>query len=283
MARPSTSVGRILPRGQNTLFVNNNSDGWSSYPLTNQPTYSCPLEAAGSAAVPAYNPSWDPFCGPSLTVTVPSVATFLSGTSTAARSFCPNSSATPPYYPPAGDVRCHNQPAHRDCRWQSHSGCGSDHLLRHLALPTADAVGTPRCPHWGMPRLCRSTADADHRPSPQALPVSPSEVDQVVSSPDSTVSFVTYKRTGDRACCRITTRLRPRPSALGTLGTSSFPPVRRRRLRASSPRRLDLLHQHQRRQPRSRGEYHHPDRYADHQSQAHQRNRASAYQRSSSP
>ncbi len=40
-----TSPGQDPATGQNTLFVNNASTGWSSYPLTNQPAYSCPLEA----------------------------------------------------------------------------------------------------------------------------------------------------------------------------------------------------------------------------------------------
>ncbi len=88
------------------LFVYSVSTGWSEYPLNNQAstTYTCPLEATGTAAVPGYNPSFDPFCGPTQTVTVPQVAAFFSGSPTTTHSFCPHVSATPPYFPSAGDV-----------------------------------------------------------------------------------------------------------------------------------------------------------------------------------
>ncbi len=189
--------GQDPATGQNTLFVFNSGTGWSSYPLSNQPTYSCPLDAAGTAAVPAYNPSWDPFCGPSLTITVPSVATFLSGTSTAARSFCANSSSNPPYYPPAGDVGVTTT--------QVTATADGNHILgtdgttfsdiwlyqgSTASGPTGVPVGA--CPAYsGATPLTLTTSFVQG-----TLPVSPSEVDQVVSSPDSSVVFVTYNASG---------------------------------------------------------------------------------------
>jgi trimeric autotransporter adhesin len=205
--------------GQNTLFVNNSSSGWSSYPLNNQPAYSCPLEAAGSAEVPAYNPSWDPFCGPSLTITVPSVAAFLSGTSTAARSFCPNSSANPPYYPPAADVNATTT--------QLTATPDGNHILGTDGTTFSDiwlfqgntpsgATGVPigACPAYGGGTpLTLTTSFAQG-----TLPVSPSEVDEVVSSPDSSVAFVTYNA-GTAAGLLPYYRPSSTAGALGAVGT----------------------------------------------------------------
>ncbi len=182
--------------GQNTLFVNNTSSGWTSYPVTTQPTYSCPLEAAGTAEVPAYNPSWDPFCGPSVTVTVPNVAAFLSGTTTAARSFCPNSSSTPPYYPPAGDTAATTTQLTATADGFHILGADgttfSDIWLKQSASATpAPGVPTGACPAYSGPPLTLNTAV-----NSGTLPVAASEIDQVVSSPYSNLAFVTYQGTG---------------------------------------------------------------------------------------
>jgi hypothetical protein len=182
--------GQDPDTGQNTLFVNNSYTGWSSYPLTNQPTYSCPLEAAGTTAVPAYNPSWDPFCGPGLTITVPSVATFLSGNSTAARSFCPNSNSTPPYYPPAADVGVTtNMLAATPDGFHvlgADTTTFSDIWLEQSASGPAGVPAGP-CPAYTAPPLSLDTSV-----NSGTLPITAAEIDQVVSSPDSTVAFVTY-------------------------------------------------------------------------------------------
>ena len=177
--------------GANTLFVNNTNSGWTQYPITTQPTYSCPLEAAGTATVPAYNPSWDPFCGPSVTITTPSVAAFLSGTSTAARSFCPNSSSTPIFYPPAGTTGVATA--------QLTSTADGNHILGAdgstfsdiwLEQSATGPAGVPinACPAYsGAPLTLTTTFNTG------TLPVTPTEIDQVVASPYSTLAFVTYQ------------------------------------------------------------------------------------------
>lgn len=211
--------------GQNTLFVYNVATGWSTYPLTNQPTYNCQLEAAGSAAVPAYNPAYDPYCGASLAVTIPNVAAFLSGTSTAAHSYCPNASANPPYYPPAGDV-----PAPTD---QLTATADGDHILGAdpatftdiwlYPTPTPSGnAGVPvnACPAYNGAPLTMNTAF-----NQQALPVSATEIDQVVSSPYSNLSFVTYQGTGAAGVLPYyvpaTTATSPTFGTLSTLQLSS--------------------------------------------------------------
>ncbi|HVT99879.1 MAG TPA: hypothetical protein VHE33_20435, partial [Acidobacteriaceae bacterium] len=187
-------VGQNPATGQNTMFVNNSSTGWSSYPLTNQPTYSCALEAGGTTAAPAYNPNWDPFCGPALTITVPSVATFLSGTSTAARSYCPNSSSTPPYFPPAGDAGVTTTQLTATADGNHVLGADnttfSDILLGSSSgAPTGVPVNA--CPAYNGPALTVTT-----NPITATLPVTATEIDQVVASPDSSVAFVTYNASG---------------------------------------------------------------------------------------
>jgi len=186
--------------GENTMFVYNNATGWSSYPLTNQPAYSCALDASptnGNVTVPAYNPSWDPYCGPSLTLTVPSVGAFLSGTSTAARSYCPNSSSTPyPYYPPAANVPVPTTQltatADGDHILGADDSTFTDILLTQKAGSPPAGVPVGACPdYYTAAPLTLPTSFAS-----QALPVSATEIDQVVSSPYSNLAFVMYQGTG---------------------------------------------------------------------------------------
>jgi trimeric autotransporter adhesin len=192
-------VGQDPATGQNTLFVNNVSTGWTSYPLTNQLTYTCPLEAGGSTAYPAPNPAWDPFCGPSVAISVPSVAAFLSGNTTAARSFCPNGSSLPPYYPPAGNTNVDTA--------QLTATADGNHVLGANTTPAANTIsvtdiglyqnatppltpGVPvgACPAYGGTPLALNTSF-----NQGTLPIAASEIDQVVSSPYSSIAFVTYQ------------------------------------------------------------------------------------------
>ncbi|HTX40785.1 MAG TPA: hypothetical protein VMD25_03065 [Acidobacteriaceae bacterium] len=188
--------------GQNTMFVYNNATGWSSYALSNQPTYSCPLDASptnGNPDVPAYNPSWDPYCGPSLTLTVPSVAAFLSGTSTAARSFCANASSSPPYYPPAGNVPAPTTQLTATADGNHILGADDSTFTDILLSQTAGGQpGVPvgACPDYSTsPPLTLPTTFAS-----QGLPLAAStgvtEIDEVVSSPYSNLAFVAYQGSG---------------------------------------------------------------------------------------
>ena len=188
-------VGKDPATGQDTLFVNNTSTGWSTYPLTNEPAYSCPLEAAGTATVPAYNPAYDPYCGPSVAITVPSVAAFLSGSSTAARSFCPNSHANPPYYPPAADLGVSTaQLAATPDGFHVLGADGTTFTDIGLFQDTSHVTPglTPgACPAYSGPPLTLNSGF-----NQGAMPVAPTEIDQVVAAPNSSVAFVTYTGSG---------------------------------------------------------------------------------------
>ena len=184
-------VGQDPATGQNTLFVNSTSTGWSSYSLTNQPAYTCALEAAGTTATQAYNPNWDPFCGPALTITVPSVAAFLSGNTTATRSYCPNANSAPPYYPPAGDIGATTAQLTATADGNHVLGASgttfSDTWVFQDTGKTTPGVPIGACPDYNGPPLTLTTSV-----NTGTLPVAPTEIDQVVSSPDSSVAFVTY-------------------------------------------------------------------------------------------
>jgi hypothetical protein len=208
------------------LFVYSANTGWSEYALSNQAstTWTCPLEASGTAAVPAYNPSFDPFCGPTQTTTVPHVAAFLTGSTTAIRSFCPHVSATPPYFPPAGDVGVTTAQLTATADGNHVLGVSgttfSDIWLTHTD-PTSgqQAPGVPvgACPDYNGPApLTVNTAV-----NTGTLPVSPLEVDQVVASPDSSISFVTYNATGATGALPY---YKP-SSSLGAFGSIGTPPV----------------------------------------------------------
>lgn len=212
-------VGQNPATGQNTIFVNNTSTGWSSYPLTNQPAYSCALEAAGTTAVPAYNPAWDPFCGPALTITVPDVAAFLSGNTTAALSYCPNASATPPYYPPAGDVGVTTAQLTATPDGNHVIGAAgatfSDTWLFQDTGKTKPGVPIGACPAYSGPPLTLTTTA-----NTGTLPVTPTEIDQVVAAPNSSVAFVTYTAAAASGLLPYYTPApASNPGAFGTLGS----------------------------------------------------------------
>jgi trimeric autotransporter adhesin len=191
-------VGVDPATGQNTLFVNNPNSSWTTYPLTNEATYSCPLDAGGTAAVPAYNPNYDPFCGPAVTVTVPSVATFFSGDTTAARSYCPNNSTSTAlqFYPSAGDTPVSTTQLTATADGFHVLGADTSafsDIWLHQGSAATSAAGVPvnACPAYNGPPLTLTTTF-----NSQALPVSASEVDQVVSSPYANLAFVTYQGSG---------------------------------------------------------------------------------------
>ncbi|MGA8163173.1 MAG: hypothetical protein WCB76_20360 [Acidobacteriaceae bacterium] len=206
------------------LFIYSASTGWSEYLLSNQSstTYSCALEATGTPAVAGYNYNFDPFCGPAPTISVPQVAAFVSGSaSTASFSYCPNSSATPPYFPPAGDIGVATAQLTATADGNHLLGADgstfSDTWLFQDAGKTTPGVPVNACPAYSGPPLTLNTT-----PNTGTLAVAPAEIDQVLASPDSSVAFVTYQ---GLASGSTPTGLLPyyNPSAtagsFGTLGT----------------------------------------------------------------
>jgi hypothetical protein len=214
-------VGENPANGQNTLFVYNVSSGWTSYPLTNQPAYTCQLDAAGSVAYPAYNPAYDPYCGPGVTITVPSVAAFAGGNTTAARSFCPNTNSSPIYYPPAGDTAADTSQVTATADGFHILGANTTTfsdigIYQSAAAGAAPGLPIGPCPAFDGPALTLNTGF-----NQGALPVAASEIDQVVSSPYSDLAFVTYQGTGATGVLPyyIPGASTSSPIPFGTLGT----------------------------------------------------------------
>jgi hypothetical protein len=192
----TTSIGGLATRasfspdgknvyivGPDALYVHNASTGWSTYNIsTTEPTPSCTLN--NNSPIAPGTTAYDPFCGPGLAITVPSIGPFITGTQTTAHGFCPNVTANPPvYYPLAATVG-----AATDQLTATYSGT---HVLgASLSQGFTDinvTIPTGPCP--------ATNTGITLTPTFNQLPftgITPSEIDQVISSPNSNIAFVTY-------------------------------------------------------------------------------------------
>jgi hypothetical protein len=174
--------------GPDTLYVHNIATGWSQYPLTSaNATTSCELDNTGT----------NPFCSPDVAVTVPSVAVFMTGNPVTARSFCPDTTTSPVTYNPlaatvTGDAADHLA-ATED----------GDHILGASTSVFYDIEHSPTgdtsrlvAPIGACPGVVDGSAGplAIHTTLRQlALAgITPTQIDQVLTSPDSARAFVTY-------------------------------------------------------------------------------------------
>lgn len=184
--------------GNGTLYVHNANSGWSTYSNSFQFTLPPAEQTAGQTSCTLNNNSplspgnYDPFCGADLTLTIPGAGQFIAGSATTAHSFCPNTNANPPYYPPAAIGAAAN--AATDKLTATNNG---QHILGASAaqgnftdIGVTVVPGT--CPAFASTPLSFSTTL-----SQTAFPagVAPSEIDNVVASPDSTIAFVLYNST----------------------------------------------------------------------------------------
>ncbi|MBB6147375.1 hypothetical protein HNQ77_005371 [Silvibacterium bohemicum] len=194
--------------GPNNLYVHNANSGWSTYPI-NATEQSCTLNNNSPLAGGTY----DPFCGSDLALTIPAVGQFITGSPTTAHSFCPNASANPPYYPAAGSVG-----AQTDKLANTNDGL---HILgASVSGNTFTDIGvtvpTGACPAFsgGTPRTFPTTLNQ----TPFPAGVTPTEIDDVLASPDSSVAFVLYNAT---AATGLLPAYQPSasPGAAGTLST----------------------------------------------------------------
>jgi hypothetical protein len=183
--------------GPNNLYVHNANSGWSTYSLgtTEQ---SCTLNNNSPLSPPASgSPAYDPFCGTDTTLTIPSVAAFIAGSPTTAHSFCPNNTANPVYYPPASigttATDTDKLASTNDGTHIFGASAGGDNFT-DIGLyrdTNKDATGVPigPCPAITGDALSLTTT-VNQTPFPAGI--IPSEIDQVVADPDSTVAFVLY-------------------------------------------------------------------------------------------
>ncbi len=204
----STSIGGVATHAQfspdsktvyitgpDTLYVHNSNTGWSTYPLTSTQSTACTpsLDNTGT----------NPYCGRDLTITVPQEAAFITGSVTNAYGFCPDTTSNPPvYYPEATSATADTE--------HVAATANGDHIIG--ANPTslvdmwlyADSGQTQLgMPTGGCPQPTPTTSGPLHiYPYTLTTPFSsitntaapvPTQIDQVLTSPNSLESFVTYQ------------------------------------------------------------------------------------------
>ena len=202
-----TSVGGVLTRAQfspdgknlyaigpNNFYVYNAATGWSVYSNSNGGNNVCTASQLNNNNNQA---TYDPFCSPDITVAIPSIGPFITGSNTTANGFCPNTTVNPPvYYPLAATIATAS-----DHITATNDG---NHILGATASPAqitdvSVKIPTGSCPtsNQGLKLQQGSGSNpGDYSINTTALSnVSPSEITEVVSSPDATMSFVTYNAT----------------------------------------------------------------------------------------
>ncbi len=192
----NTSIGGLATRaafspdgknayivGPDTLYVHNASTGWSTYDISGtEPAPACTLN--NNSPLAAGTGTYNPFCGPDLAITVPSIGPFITGTQTTAHGFCPNVTVKPPsYYPLAATVGATTEHLAATNDGNHILGASLSQGLTDISV----AIPIGPCP----PTNTGIQLSPTFNQYPLAG-ISPSEIDQVVASPDSSVAFVTY-------------------------------------------------------------------------------------------
>ena len=181
--------------GPNAFYVYNAATGWSTYTsATNpagptQPNANCSLNnnTPGSAG-------YDPFCGPGLALTVPSVGPFVTGSPTTAWGFCPSTSGSQTvFYPKAASLGIQTDAITATADGKHILAAdAADNDLSDISVN----VPTGMCPSTDPGNPDGNTAQLGLSLSPTftqtALGVTATKVDQVVGSPDSSLAFVMY-------------------------------------------------------------------------------------------
>jgi hypothetical protein len=176
--------------GPTALYVHNSNTGWSTYPIINS--------TQSSACTPSLDNSGnDPYCGRDLAITIPQIGPFVTGSVTDAYGFCPDTTVTPVvYYPQAASV-----PAETDHLAATSNG---DHMIGASTTTLVDmwlysdaAQSKLGMPTGGCPQPTPTTSSPIHLyPFTVSTPLtgfSPNQIDQVLTSPNSLESFVTYQ------------------------------------------------------------------------------------------
>jgi sugar lactone lactonase YvrE len=194
--------------GNNTLYVHNNFTGWSVEQLSGNsanPTATCPANL-GPLASPStdQNIKYNAFCAPDLSLAVPAVGTFLSGTSATARGFCPDTTGVNvDNYPSAVPGGATGYAFGADHLAATNDGT---HVIGATANPPTLTDATMTTPTGACPTIPVTAPDGtvtsksvglqipNTANNPQPLPATAGiqNIDQVVVSPDSSIAFVTY-------------------------------------------------------------------------------------------
>ena len=176
--------------GPTTLFVHNVVSGWSQYPLTNaNATTSCTLNNDGTT----------PFCSPDLAITVPSVAVFLTGSTVNARSFCPDTTASPVDYNPVAATVTGDAADHLASTGDGTHILGANTTtlfdIESSTSNTSTRVIAPAGPCPGVVSTAGALPIATTLKQLALTNITPTQIDQVLASPDSSKAFITYTAT----------------------------------------------------------------------------------------
>jgi hypothetical protein len=173
--------------GPSTLYIHNVVSGWSQYPLTNaNATTTCALDNTGI----------NPFCSPDIALTVPSEAVFITGTAVNARSFCPDTSTSPVTYNPVAGTVAGAAADHLAATDDGNHvlGANTTQLFDIEHAPTSDA-SQQIAPIGPCPGVNTAPGALPINTTLQQLAltnITPSQIDQVLTSPDSSKAFITY-------------------------------------------------------------------------------------------
>ncbi len=193
-------------------------------PGPTQPTASCTLNN-NTPGTTSGTTAYDPFCGPSLAVPVPSIGTFVSGSPTTAWGFCPNvtNPAAPVYYPQAASLAIQTDQLAATDNGQHILGADpstfSDIAVYQSSTNQTPGVPIGPCPNNGgtsQPSTLPLALSTTFNQIP--LSITASEIDQVVASATSSVAFVTYNNNNQTAGTEILPAYTPSTTA-GTAGT----------------------------------------------------------------
>jgi trimeric autotransporter adhesin len=215
----------VYVTGPNALYIYNSNTGWSTESISNTETASCtPPLNNDSPLAQNYSPTtYDPYCGRDLTVTVPQDGPYVAGSTTTAYSFCADTTVNPTIFYPAADTA--EETDHLAATPNGNHIIGASATpgqLTDLWLYADSGLTTPGVPTGACPQATATTTAGEnfyHYAVP-AIPLSgitPSEIDQVVSSPNSSVAFVTYQSTGTPSGILPSYEPSATPNAAGTL------------------------------------------------------------------
>ncbi|WP_446741825.1 hypothetical protein [Silvibacterium acidisoli] len=196
-------VGEDPVKKTNMLYVHNASTGWSTYPLgaLEPAEQACTLN--NNSPLATSTGTYDPFCGADVAITVPSVFPFFSGSQTTARSFCPNTTTGEqfPYYPQVLNLGAASgaDTQHLTTTFDGKHVIGaneatlSDIWLYADANQTTAGIAPGPCPAITADVTTANPHNLTTSLSQTPLTgITPTEINSVVASPDSTVAFITY-------------------------------------------------------------------------------------------
>ncbi|RRA47837.1 hypothetical protein [Acidipila sp. EB88] len=174
--------------GPTALYVHNIVTGWSQYPLTSaNATTSCELDNTGAS----------PFCSPDVTLTVPNVAVFVSGSPVVARSFCPDTTTSPVTYNPLAATVTGDTADHLGSTPDGNHVLGANTTsifdIEHSPTSDTSQLVAPIGPCPGVnPANAGPLTIATTLRQLALTGITPTQIDQVLTSPDSSRAFITY-------------------------------------------------------------------------------------------